>query len=148
MLKKTGVERPSVAKVMTHPWMLKGYGCPPDNYMPFRTALRMPLDTEVIHKMTEFNFGSPEEILQHLWEVIDSVKYKTAVHDASNFAIDDMESSRRRGIFDFYKRPKPLIEVTESVQNELDGYHPWISIYHLVHERLQREESMNLGKVS
>lgn len=52
-------QRASLAEIMVHPWMNKGFNAPPENYLPVREPLQLPLDQEVIEKMTGFDFGPP-----------------------------------------------------------------------------------------
>ncbi|TPX32893.1 hypothetical protein SmJEL517_g04049 [Synchytrium microbalum] len=55
-------QRASMLEVKSHPWMVKGYDGAPDNYLPHRVPLTLPLDSEVIDRMKGFEFGSSEYI--------------------------------------------------------------------------------------
>ena len=59
--------------------MTKGFNGPPDNYLPAREPLSQPLNSEVIHAMQGFNFGSPESIKAQLVKIIESDEYQQAV---------------------------------------------------------------------
>ena len=72
-------QRASLQEIMTHPWMVKGFGSAPENYLPTREPLQMPLDPEIIAAMTGFDFGPPEKIEKALTEVIESPEYQRSV---------------------------------------------------------------------
>jgi hypothetical protein len=145
-------QRASLAEIMTHPWMNKGFNSPPENYLPHREPLQLPLDQEVIEKMTGFDFGSPEYIKSQLTKVLESEDYQHALRlnfreqqPAPNYA------ERKRGVFDFYKRRNsaasrdtlsaPSAEAVQLGNDPLNAYSPLISTYHLVKEKLDRERS-------
>jgi serine/threonine protein kinase KIN1/2 len=50
-------QRATMFEVMNHPWLTKGYGGPPENYLPHREPLTLPLESDVINAMNGFNFG-------------------------------------------------------------------------------------------
>ncbi|TPX51115.1 hypothetical protein SeMB42_g01042 [Synchytrium endobioticum] len=62
MLVTHPAQRASMLEVKTHPWMVKGHDGPPDNYLPVRPPLALPLDLQVIEQMKGFEFGSSEHI--------------------------------------------------------------------------------------
>jgi hypothetical protein len=145
-------QRASLAEIMTHPWMNKGFNSPPENYLPHREPLQLPLDQDVIEKMTGFDFGSPEYIKSQLTKVLESEDYQHALRlnfreqqPAPNYA------ERKRGVFDFYKRRNsaasrdtlsaPSAEAVQLGNDPLNAYSPLISTYHLVKEKLDRERS-------
>ncbi|KAK3316307.1 kinase-like domain-containing protein [Apodospora peruviana] len=147
-------QRATMHEVMNHPWMLKGYGGPPDNYLPHREPLSLPLDPEIISHMTGFKFGPPEYIQTELTKKIKSPKYQAAVRrlekekDLPQPAPKDVEKRRGFG-FDFYKRrnsvtSKDTLTNTSSEglpigDDPLNAFDPMISIYYLVREKLERE---------
>lgn len=59
-------QRASLTEIMNHPWMNKGYNTPPENYLPNREPVQLPLDNDVVEKMTGFDFGPPEYITSQL----------------------------------------------------------------------------------
>lgn len=145
-------QRASLAEIMTHPWMNKGFSSPPENYLPHREPLQLPLDQEVIEKMTGFDFGPPEYITSQLTKVLESEDYQHAIR--LNFreqppALNHAE--RKRGVFDFYKRRNsaasrdtlsaPSAEAVQLGNDPLNAYSPLISTYHLVKEKLDRERT-------
>ena len=72
-------QRATLQEIMNHPWMTKGFGSPPENYLPVREPLTLPLDPTVIQAMTGFDFGPPETIQAQLTEVLESQEYARAV---------------------------------------------------------------------
>ena len=58
-------ERATLQEIMSHPWMTKGFNGPPDNFMPHRDPLQLPLDPVVINKMQGFDFG-PANYIQEV----------------------------------------------------------------------------------
>jgi len=141
-------------EVMNHAWMVKGYGGPPDNFLPQREPLTLPLDPEVIAHMTGFKFGPPDHILKELTAKIKSPKYQTAVRriekerEIPQAAPKDVEKRRAFG-FDFYRRRNSMTsrETLTNASSEgltigddpLNAFDPLISIYYLVREKLDRE---------
>ncbi|KAH8666391.1 hypothetical protein BX600DRAFT_380433 [Xylariales sp. PMI_506] len=145
--------RASMHEVMNHPWMTKGYGGPPENHLPVREPLALPLDPEVINAMTGFNFGPPEVIKAQLTRVIESEDYKRAIallQKEKDVAppVKDIEKKRGFG-FDFYKRRNsansrdnltaPSTEALALGSDPLNAFSPLISIYYLVREKQDRD---------
>ncbi|CAI7628104.1 unnamed protein product [Penicillium bialowiezense] len=146
-------QRASLAEIMSHPWMNKGFSNPPENYLPHREPLQLPLDQEVIEKMTGFDFGPPEYITAQLTKVLESEDYNHAIR--LNFREQQQPVSnhpeRKRGVFDFYKRRNsaasrdtlsaPSAEAVQLGNDPLNAYSPLVSTYHLVKEKIDRERS-------
>ncbi|KAJ5767212.1 uncharacterized protein N7511_004828 [Penicillium nucicola] len=145
-------QRASLAEIMTHPWMNKGFSSPPENYLPHREPLQLPLDQEVIEKMTGFDFGPPEYITSQLTKVLESEDYQHAIR--LNFREQQPalnQAERKRGVFDFYKRRNsaasrdtlsaPSAEAVQLGNDPLNAYSPLVSTYHLVKEKLDRERT-------
>ncbi|KAI0386412.1 hypothetical protein F5Y04DRAFT_244010 [Hypomontagnella monticulosa] len=146
--------RATMHEVMNHPWMIKGYGGPPENYLPDREPLTLPLEPEVINAMTGFNFGPPELIKSQLTKVIESDDYKRAVTLLQKEkdvppAPKDVEKKRGFG-FDFYKRRNsgssrdnlttPSSDALQLGADPLNAFSPLISIYYLVKEKQERDK--------
>ncbi|KAK9448531.1 kinase-like domain-containing protein, partial [Limtongia smithiae] len=72
-------QRATLAEIINHPWMLKGYDGPQDSYIPQRRPLTLPLDRDVIHGMHGFEFGSDERIERDLITILESSDYQAAV---------------------------------------------------------------------
>ncbi|KAK0708327.1 kinase-like domain-containing protein [Lasiosphaeris hirsuta] len=149
-------QRATMHEVMNHPWMVKGYGGPPDNFLPHREPLALPLDREVIEQMTGFKFGHPDHIEKELTRRIKSPKYQAAVRrverekEAPQVPPKDVEKRRGFG-FDFYRRRNSMTsrETLTNASSEglvlgedpLNAFDPLISIYYLVREKIDREKS-------
>lgn len=145
---------------MNHPWITKGFNAPPENYLPHREPLTLPLDQEVVDKMTGFDFGTSEYITRELTKVLSSEEYQAAVRlNAREPAQTSLGSERKRGVFDFYKRRSSVISGTtlqslsaEAVQlgtDPINAFSPLISIYYLVREKQERERiESNPGALS
>ncbi|KAJ5628086.1 hypothetical protein N7490_010314 [Penicillium lividum] len=142
-------QRASLAEIMSHPWMNKGFNAPPENYLPQRVPIQLPLDQEVIEKMTGFDFGSPDYITSQLTKVLDSDEYQHAVRLNFREHPVNSQAERKRGVFDFYKRRNsaasrdtlsaPSSEAIQLGNDPLNAYSPLVSVYHLVKEKLDRE---------
>ncbi|KAK0628846.1 kinase-like domain-containing protein [Bombardia bombarda] len=147
-------QRATMHEVMNHPWMVKGYNGPPDNYLPHREPLTLPLDPEVITHMTGFKFGPADYIRDELTKRIKSPKYQAATRrlerekEYPQPAPKDIEKRRGFG-FDFYKRRNSVTsrDTLTNTSSEglpigddpLNAFDPMISIYYLVREKLERE---------
>ena len=80
MLVTTPPARATLAEVMNHPWMTRGFSGHPDPHLVHREPLRSEeLDSKVIRGMKGFEFGSEEEIERRLLEVLESDAYHRAV---------------------------------------------------------------------
>lgn len=146
-------QRATMQEVMCHPWMTKGFGAPPDNYLPAREPLSQPLDPDVVHAMQGFNFGSPESIRAQLVKIIESEEYQHAVkvyQREKEVPQPSKEGEKRRGFgFDFYKRRNsgnsrdtltgPSSETLQMGSDPLYAFSPLLSIYYLVKEKQDRE---------
>lgn len=150
MLQTDPSQRMTLSEIMNHPWLVKGFNSPPENYLPHREPLQLPLEKEIIDKMTGFDFGTPEYITSQLTNVIQSEEYQRAVRAAArktNAQTPDTE--KKRGMFDFYKRRNSIssreqltASSSEEIQRGLDpvnAYSPLISVYFLVREKRDRE---------
>ncbi|KAI8913042.1 kinase-like domain-containing protein, partial [Powellomyces hirtus] len=54
--------RATMAELKNHVWLTEGYDGPPDNYMPPREPLTLPLDMEVIERIRGFEFGTEASV--------------------------------------------------------------------------------------
>ncbi|KAI5922913.1 hypothetical protein F4810DRAFT_672015 [Camillea tinctor] len=153
-------QRATMYEVMNHPWLVKGYNGPPENYLPQREPLTLPLETEVINAMTGFNFGSPESIKAQLTRLVESEDYKRAVQLMQKEkelpqAPKDIEKKRGFG-FDFYKRRNsgssrdnlttPSSDALQLGIDPLNAYSPLLSIYYLVKEKQDRDKVDTMPK--
>jgi hypothetical protein len=147
-------QRASLQEIMNHPWMIKGFGAAPENYLPAREPLQLPLDPVVVQAMTGFDFGSPETIQAQLTEVLESPDYQRAVRLAltereNQQVIPTKDAEKKRGVFDFYKRRNssnsrdtltgPSKEGLALGIDPINAFHPLISVYYLVREKQERD---------
>ncbi|KAE8355550.1 Pkinase-domain-containing protein [Aspergillus coremiiformis] len=141
-------QRASLAEIMNNPWMNKGYNGPPENYLPHREPLQLPLDPDVIEKMTGFDFGPPEYITTQLTKIVESEDYQHAVRTSVREQPAPSHGEKKRGMFDFYKRRNstsrdtlsaPSVEAVQLGNDPLNAYSPLLSVYYLVKEKLERE---------
>ncbi|KAL8782496.1 MAG: hypothetical protein Q9213_005335 [Squamulea squamosa] len=146
-------QRASLAEILNHPWLTKGFNASPENYLPHREPVQLPLDPDVVEKMTGFDFGSSEFITRELTKVINSEEYQVAVkltareHSVNAAAGGD----KKRGVFDFYKRrssissrdtlPNMSAEAVQLGSDPINAFSPLISIYYLVKEKQDRERT-------
>ncbi|THC88460.1 hypothetical protein EYZ11_012093 [Aspergillus tanneri] len=143
-------QRASLAEIMSHPWMNKGFNTVPDNNLPHREPLKLPLDPEVIEKMTGFDFGPPEYIIAQLTKIIESEDYQHAVRASIREQPPASHGEKKRGMFDFYKRRNsasrdtlsaPSAEAVQLGTDPINAYSPLLSIYYLVKEKLDKEKA-------
>lgn len=144
-------QRASLAEIMHHPWMTKGFGGPPENYLPIREPLSLPLDSSIIDMMTGFDFGPPETITAQLTEILASGEYKQAVKAAARDreAFQPRDDKRRGFGFDFYKRRNsttsrdtlsaPSTDALHVGNDPVNAFHPLISVYYLCLEKAERD---------
>ncbi|KAI2791219.1 Protein kinase kin1 [Penicillium oxalicum] len=144
-------QRASLAEIINHPWMNKGFSAPPENYLPAREPLQLPLDQEVIERMTGFDFGSPDYINAQLTKTLESEEYQNAVRLNLREHPVATQAEKKRGVFDFYKRRNsaasrdtlsaPSAEALQLGNDPINAYSPLISVYYLVKEKLDRERA-------
>lgn len=150
MLQTDPTQRLTLSEIMTHPWLTKGFNSPPENYLPHREPVQLPLDREIIEKMQGFDFGTTDYITTQLTNVIQSEEYQRAVRMASRrTTAQTPETEKKRGMFDFYKRRNSIgsreqltASSSEDIQRGLDpvnAYSPLLSVYFLVKEKMERE---------
>ncbi|KAJ1652444.1 Serine/threonine-protein kinase [Dispira simplex] len=64
-----------MAEILRHPWMVKGYDGPVENYLPPRTPLTLPVDPHVVREMSGYGFGSTNELRAKLEGLLHSEWY-------------------------------------------------------------------------
>ena len=153
-------QRATLSEIMTHPWMTKGFNTPPENCLPHREPLQLPLDPQIVDKMTGFDFGSAEFITRELTRVLNSDDYQRAVQlNAREQAAHASGNDKKRGVFDFYKRrnsttsrdtlPNASSDAIQLGSDPVNAFSPLISIYYLVREKQERERiESNPGALS
>ncbi|KAL5118309.1 Serine/threonine-protein kinase [Pleosporales sp. CAS-2024a] len=160
MLQTDPAQRLTMTEIMNHPWITKGFNSPPENYLPHREPVRLPLDMEIVEKMTGFDFGTTEYISAQLTNVLQSEEYQRAVRIAARRATAQTpDTEKKRGMFDFYKRRTSIsskeqltASSSEDIQRGLDpvnAYSPLLSVYFLVKEKRDRQlQEANPGLVA
>ena len=148
-------QRATMQEVLTHPWMVKGFNGPPDNYLPNREPLTAPLEPEVILAMQGFNFGTPESINAQLTKIIESEEYQRAIklyQREKDLPPPAKDAEKRRPFgFDFYKRRNsgnsrdtlsaPSSEALSIGNDPMNAFSPLVSIYYLVKEKQDRDHA-------
>ncbi|RMZ84204.1 hypothetical protein DV738_g629, partial [Chaetothyriales sp. CBS 135597] len=144
-------ERATLHEIMNHPWMTKGFNAPPENLLPPREPLQLPLDPKVIDRMKGFDFGSSRHITEQLTQILTSEDYQAA---SRRFYREESSATpgtneKKRGMFDFYRRRSISREGITSPSTEtirgpdpLNAYSPLISIYFLAREKLEAERKL------
>lgn len=146
---------------MSHPWMTKGFSGPPENHLPHREPLQLPLDPKVIDKMTGFEFGTASYIQNSLEAIVSSEDYQRAIRLSQKKANSQHHEghSKRTSMFDFYSRRKsniskdalsdPSSEALHLGDDPVNAFNPLVSIYYLVREKQDREQQeSNPGALS
>ncbi|CAI6256110.1 unnamed protein product [Periconia digitata] len=150
MLQTDPTQRITLGEIMTHPWLTKGFNTPPENYLPAREPLQLPLDDDIIERMTGFDFGTSEYIKSQLTQVLTSDEYQRAVRASARKTVAQTpEADKKRGMFDFYKRrnsmssrehlPSSSSEEFQRGADPVNAFSPLISVYYLVREKRDRE---------
>lgn len=146
MLVPNPQQRASMSEIKHHPWMMKGIDEPPNSFLPNREPLQLPLDPKIVNVMTDFGFGSPDQIMQELESIIKSEDYRrwelTIRHRL--VAERDKPEHKHRG-FKFFKRKSDVLYAASTELRELYNppCHPIVSIYYLVQEKLEQERQQH-----
>lgn len=158
MLVTSPSQRATLSEILNHPWMTRGYDCPPDNYLPLRFPITFPLDMEIIRRMTGFEFGNEQTILTKLTNILESEGYRKLVKayysQSNDTHVFSLLIDKKKTFFDFYKRkltnslshsPSSISDTVPQNMSKakpvyIDAYHPLISIYYLVKEKIEREK--------
>ncbi|ORX62154.1 Pkinase-domain-containing protein, partial [Hesseltinella vesiculosa] len=117
-------QRITLADIILHDWINEARPSLVNNFLPLRKPLTLPLDDNVIHRMTfGFNLGSMEEIKKKMQVILQSSVYQVS-------AAHIWEMQRRISKGDSSTSQEALTVPA--------AYHPLLSIYYLTLERLQR----------
>ncbi|KAJ8607300.1 hypothetical protein MRB53_040398 [Persea americana] len=145
-------QRATLAEIMTHPWMTKGFGGPPESLIPTREPLQLPLDPAVLAKMDGFEFGPADQIRRELEKIITSEEYQKACANAAKKGqTPGVDQEKKTNVFHFYQRRKsanskdaltmPSNEAITLGEDPINAFSPLISIYYLVREKQERERN-------
>ena len=148
--------RATLGEIMHHPWLNKGFNGPPENYLPAREPITLPLDPLVVAGMTGFEFGTTEAVMEKLTKIIEGEDYQAAVRNSvREMPVQSPGADKKKSFgFDFYKRrsstsskdtlTNPSTEVLSHfyVPDPVNAYHPLVSIYYLVKEKLERDNRL------
>ena len=140
MLVINPAHRATLSELMIHPWMNKGYDGPIDNHLPDRLPLSLPINMEVVRQMTGFEFGTEEEIKEKLESIITSEEYQVAAQVLFERTVETHRSHRQNQLASrFSPHTRSFVLPNEDPQSIPAAYHPLVSIYYLVKERIERE---------
>jgi serine/threonine protein kinase len=158
MLATDPKRRPSLPSIANHCWMKKGYPGPPENFLPCREPLSLPLDQDVIDTMTGLDFGSPEEINIQLTRIVESEGYRSAVHAFRTrrdctLLVPSKDRGKKVFCINLYRSRKsrtggakldtPNVETLTSCRDPFDAFHPLISLYYLAREKKWRQKQLS-----
>lgn len=121
MLVVSPSERATMRDVIHHPWMNKGFDSVVECFVPDRVPLELPLDGEVLNEMVEMSLAKDIDFLRvELEGVLQSPQYLEAVAA-------------------WYDARASSSALPSRAADPLNSYHPFISMYFLTRERLERE---------
>lgn len=123
-------KRYNLSEVCNHPWMLKGYDGPPDNYVPRRTPLTIDsLDPAVINEMERLGIGQASQLEHALRTVLVSPDYLNAV---------DMWFDRQQIDLAAASSNETAYSMELDSISPINAFSPEISCYFLTRERMER----------
>ncbi|KAJ3223962.1 serine/threonine-protein kinase KIN2 [Clydaea vesicula] len=151
MLNPNPALRCTMEDIKNSSWMTKGYDGPPDNYVPVRQHLELPLNLEVIKRMKGFGFGTDEEIKCKLEDIIQKrnllKQQQSTFHNEkeskNNFFRKENFSAQKfdlKGVGRALNKSK-----SEKWKPGLPEY-SIVSIYYLVQEKMEKDISS--GRIS
>jgi hypothetical protein len=156
MLNNDPTKRATIDNVLKHPWMLKDGLARPDNFIPHQSPLKLPLDTNVIEKMsrmTSLGLGSGQSISDKLCDIIESPDYIKAgaraasdmkIVDENHSAISNLHLPAKRDIFRCLRGQNENNTPTHQrdPHDHFAAFHPLVSIYYLTGEKMEREQEV------
>ncbi|GEQ68949.1 hypothetical protein JCM33374_g2619 [Metschnikowia sp. JCM 33374] len=122
MLVVDPTKRATLAEVIQHPWMNKGFEYTVPSYTPNRTPLSLPLDPQIIQTISSLDLGSIPSITEELTMIITSPEYQSSSET-------------------WYKNSKYGWPLQNSGTDPVNGFHPLVSIYYLVDEMKKRKKA-------
>jgi hypothetical protein len=143
MLEKKPAQRAVLNEVMSHPWMVKGFSGPPENHLPHRAPLELPLDMNVINMMTSFDFGNPSEIHDKIKNALSSDDRPTAPSTPKR--APSPYRRRNSSYSSLYKAAQIADVDSPAISSGKDMSEAMISIYYLAREKIEREARNGKG---
>lgn len=156
-------QRATMSEISSHPWLTKGYGGAPENFLPYRRPLALPLDRNVIRKMDGFDFGTASDLEKKLYKSVESDDYQKLAkmsranptpsqssHPRRHLSVTSPDSQKKAGLLDFYRRrssvsrenlSSPSLETFSVTYDPVPAFNPLISVYYLAREKLERDMS-------
>lgn len=125
MLVVDPTKRATLQEVIQHPWMNKGFDFVVPNYMPKRVPLTPPLDPEIVQAISSFDLGSAGAIAEELTGILNSPEYQLSYETWHKCA----------------QHGKPFKPAFAGQLDPTSGFHPLVSIYHLVDEMKKRRKA-------
>lgn len=122
MLVVDPMKRATLAEVILHPWMNKGYDFVVPSYTPKRMPLTLPLDPQIIQVISSFDLGSAAFLTEELTKIVSSPDYQLS---SDNWYKYTSQGRQPRG----------------EGRSPIYGYHPLVSIYYLVDEMKKRKKA-------
>jgi hypothetical protein len=138
-------QRVTMAEIKGHTWTNSGYAELPESYLPNRQPLNLPLRMDVVNKMTGFSFGPPDFIMAELTRILNSKSYKQATSRIGKIQTRSSTSTppretKKNAFSNFARLLGKAEEVPEQESHCLSSFSPYISIYYLVSEKMEREK--------
>ncbi|KAI8889699.1 Pkinase-domain-containing protein [Backusella circina FSU 941] len=121
--------------IVNHPWLNKD--APPiNNHMPVRRPLSLPLDANVVERMSQgFNLGSGDEIQKRLTLIVQSPVYQEAAKQMADIRGPTTPTASQSNL-----NSKSVV-VYDDPLSVPAAYHPLVSLYHLAAEKQNQMES-------
>lgn len=137
MLVVNPAHRATLTEVLNHPWMVRGFDGPPENYAPTRKPMTAadPIDPDIVKDMQGFEFGSEQVITEKLSNILASKEYDDAVK-----AYYSQPDTKKK-----VNGWKKLIGGGTDKENgpiypdPTQAFNPVLAVYYLVREKRERE---------
>lgn len=155
MLVVNSAERATIREIRHHRWLNKNYAKPISARMPYREPLELPLDPNVIQRMTGFQFGSVREITVQLEDVVAAWTERRRLASEMKWRFHLEESANKgstpptvpaltvgapnQANASAGKRPVPEYQDDDTPLETEEERDPLVSIYYLCREKLERE---------
>lgn len=148
MIVTNSKKRATMSEVIVHPWLNKGYDAPVENYLPRRKPLQLPVDINVVHGMRGFQFGSEQLIKGELEFLISSNEYQDAAKNIENTTYSPTANVPTHYHCPSILKRRSFALPSNDPQSLPAAYHPLISIYYLVQERIERNKKEKISSTT